>query len=352
MQALNKYKRGAISPFSLFAILFISRLVVTFTASSGFITGEYSPDIMISALISIALIFIASIPIFYAVHYNMDIFSNSIIESLYALYFIYTGAVNVSRFSYFAQTTIEQQEIRLSVFAAMIIVACTYAASLGIEALSRFASFIFVIVALGIFSITALSFKEFSLINLFPFSKNSVKSILMNSLIFTADSSEIILFSVISSRVNGKKGKPFYLAMALSVLTTALLIFFTIGSFGDAANLSAYPIFAMSQISTFSTFERLDSVYMAFWIFATFLKVCVYIYAAAVMLPKGSFKSKCVFSGVLTLLASCIFLTNNRFAEIEKTAIIISFIIFALIIPVIRIIFRKKSKGEELLERF
>lgn len=341
-----------ISPFNLFAIIFICRLIVVFTASTGFITGEYSPDIMISAVISIVLVFLISIPIIYAVNYKKDIFSNKFISTLYGLYFIYVGTVNVSRFSYFAATTNEQQSGNIIIFAALLVVACAYAATLGIEAISRFASFIFVVVTLGVLSIITLSVREFSIVNLFPFSKNPMPTVLMNALIFTADSSEIVLFLALASKVNGKKNKPFYWGISLSVFATILLIFFTIGSFGDAANLSAYPIFAMSQISTFETFERLDSVYMAFWIFATFLKTAVYLYAASIMFKTGSFKGRCVFSGVLTFAASYLFLNNNLFAKIEKSALIIPFIVFAFVIPCLYLIFHKKSKGEKLLENF
>lgn len=253
-----------ISPFNLFGLLFISRLIVAFSASTGFIVGEYSPDIMISALISVAITALISIPIFYSVYSEKNILSNNWVKALYGLYFIYIGAVNVSRFSYFASTTNEQQNGRVLLFAAMIIIACTYSGALGIEALSRFASFIFIIVTLGVLSIITLSTNEFSIINLFPFTKNSASEIMMNSMIFTADSSELILFAALAPKVNGKKAKPFYLGIILPVLVIILLVFFTIATLGDAANLSAYPIFAMSQISTFETFERLDSVYMAF----------------------------------------------------------------------------------------
>lgn len=352
VQILNKFKRGMASSFNLFAILFICRLLVAFTASTGFITGKYSPDIMISALISIALSFLISTPVLYALKKNINILKNKWIALLYGLYFIYIGAVNISRFSYFAQTTVEEQNGKILLFASLIIIACAYSATLGIEAVSRFSSFVFIIVMLGITSIITFSMNEFSIINLFPFSKNPIKTIAVNSVIFMADSSEIALFPALAPKINGKKAKPFLLSIGLSVLVTVILIFFTIGSFGDAANLSAYPIFAMSQISTFATFERLDSVYMAFWILATFLKITVYLYAASIMIKKGKQKNNCVVCAILMFAASYVFLTNNLFAKIEKSALIIPFLIFALAIPAACLFFQKKSKGEKLLEKF
>ncbi len=347
---MTEYKRGMISPFNLFAIFFVCRLLVAFTASTGFIVGEYTPDIIISAIIGLVVVIIMSIPAVYASS-NRDIFNNKWISNLYAIYFIYVGAINVSKFSYFASTELDPST-KIIFFSAMMIIACAYTATLGIESISRFASFVFIIVLLGTLSMAALSGNEFSILNLFPFTKNSTSDILMNTLLFIVDSNEIILLLALSPKVNGESIKPFYYGMVLSLITIIILIFFTISALGDAATLSAYPIFAMAQISTFEIFERLDSVYMSFWIFAAFLKTSIYSYSASILLTKGSHKNRCIFTGASMFLLSFVIINYNLFAKIEKPAIIIPFFVFAFIIPLIEIIFKKKSKGEKLLEKF
>lgn len=345
---MTKYKRNMISPFNLFAILFVCRLLVAFTASTGFIVGEYTPDIIISAVIGLVIVLIISIPCFY-VSTNKKMFDNKWISTLYAFYFIYVGSISVSKFSYFASTELDPT-VKIIFFAAMLILTCTYTATLGIESISRFASFVFIIVLLGAVSIGILSSRSFSILNLFPFTRNPMSTVLMNSLIITADTNELILFLALSPKVNGKTKKPFYLGITLSILTIIIMIFVTIGALGDAATLSAYPIFAMAQISTFEFFERLDSVYMAFWIFAAFLKTSVYLYTASHLLKKGSHKGKCVFSGIIMFVLSFIMINYNLFTKIQKAALIVPFFVFALIIPITQIIFKKKSKGEKLLE--
>lgn len=347
---MTKYKRGMISPFNLFAILFVCRLLVAFTASTGFIVGGYTPDIVISAIIGLVLVLILSIPCFFAVN-NRNMFENKWISTLYAFYFIYIGSISVCKFSYFASTELDPSA-KIIFFSAMIILACTYTATLGIESISRFASFVFIVVLLGAVSICVLSSSSFSIINLFPFTKNPASTVLINSLIITADTNELILFLALSPKVNGKTKKPFYFGIILSILTIIIMILVTIGSLGDAATLSAYPIFAMAQISTFEFFERLDSVYMSFWIFAAFLKTSVYIYAASSLIKCGKHKNKCKFTGALMFTLSFIMINFNLFAKIEKAALIIPFFIFALLIPLTQIIFKKKSKGEKLLESF
>lgn len=347
---MTKYKRNMISPFNLFAIIFVCRLLVAFTASTGFIVGEYTPDIVISAIIGLVIVFVISIPCFY-VSKNRNMFENKWISNLYSFYFIYVGAISVSKFSYFASNELDPSA-KIIFFSAMIIIACTYTATLGIESISRFASFVFIIVLLGAISIALLSSSSFSILNLFPFTKNPIKTILINSLIITADTNELILFLALSPKVNGKTKKPLYFGILFSILAIIIMILVTIASLGDAATLSAYPIFAMAQISTFEFFERLDSVYMAFWIFAAFLKVSVYLYSSSILFKKGSHKNKCIFSGIAMFLLSFIMINFNLFAKIQKAALIIPFFVFALVIPLLQIIFNKKSKGEKLLESF
>lgn len=344
---MTKYKRGMVSPFSLFAIMYISRILVVFTVSNSYISGEYTSDLIISAIIGLILTLLTSIPILYCS--KKELFFNSKFSSnIYSLYFIYICAINVSTFSFFACSELDKNA-KTFFFSALIIIACAYASFLGIEAISRFASFVLFIVLIGIFSIVILSGGEFSLLNLFPFTINNEKNILYNSLIFLSDTSEILLLPVLKEKINGKIFKPFYFAIVLSFITTIFMLFSAICSLGDAARLSTYPLFAMAQISTFDTFERLDSIYIAFWIFSAFLKTSVYIYCASILLKcknKTTFKNKNIFCSIIIFLISLFLTSNNVFEKDESFAIIIPFIIFALIIPIFNIIkFKMKGKS-------
>lgn len=61
---------------------------------------------------------------------------------------------------------------------AFMIAACTYAASLGFEAISRFSALVFVLTVIGVFGIAVASANKFESINLFPFMQNDSAAVL------------------------------------------------------------------------------------------------------------------------------------------------------------------------------
>ncbi len=99
---MTKYKRGKISPFSLFAMFVVSRVLVVFTVCNVTSLGKYSSDLLISVGIGLALSVILSLPIVYLIKKNKNILEQKWLSVLYGLYFLFLGAVSIGRFSFFA----------------------------------------------------------------------------------------------------------------------------------------------------------------------------------------------------------------------------------------------------------
>ena len=346
-----KFKRGKISPYSLFAMFFVCRVLVVFTVCNVTSLGNYSSDMLISLGLGLILTLLISIPAVYASNQKRDLLQPKWISILYGIYFLYLGAVTIGRFSFFA--SMELNENTQSLFlASFIILACIYAAWLGIEPISRFGSFILAVTVIGVISVVGFSSREFSILNLFPFTKNSTSNIFVNALSFACETSEIILLMVLAPKVNGKIAKPFYSSIVLSFVACGLLFFFSLGVLGDTASVASFPFYELSQISKFDESERLDSVYTAFWIFAVFLKSTLFLYCAADCFKFKSRGKGIVLSGIGIFAVTWIIAELNFFLRVQNWAVIIPFLAFGLIIPVLRLIFRKKSKGELLLEQF
>ncbi len=348
---MTKYKRGKISPFSLFAMFVVSRVLVVFTVCNVTSLGKYSSDLLISVGIGLVLSVIMSLPIVCIIKKEQNIFEQKWLSVLYGVYFLFLGAVSIGRFSFFASMELNEQTQSLFL-ATIIIISCMYAAWLGIEPISRFGAFIFVVTIIGIISVVGFGMPDFSILNLFPFTKNSITDIFVNSLSFACETSEILLLLVLAPKVNGKVEKPFYLSLVLSFIVCGLLFFFSIGVLGNTASLSSFPFYELSQISKFDESERLDSVYTAFWIFAVFLKGTLFVYSAAKCFNIKGRSKGCVLSGIGTLLFIWIIAEFRFFLRVQNWFIIIPFLIFAVAIPVLFLVFRKKSKGEILLENF
>lgn len=222
---MTKYKRGKISPFSLFAMFVVSRVLVVFTVCNVTSLGKYSSDLLISVGIGLALSVILSLPIVYLIKKNRNILEQKWLSVLYGLYFLFLGAVSIGRFSFFASMELNEQTQSLFL-ATIIIISCMYAAWLGIEPISRFGSFIFVVTIIGVISVVGFGMQDFSILNLFPFTKNSTPDIFVNALSFACETSEILLLLVLAPKVNGKFEKPFYWSIVLSFIVCALLFFF------------------------------------------------------------------------------------------------------------------------------
>lgn len=348
---MTEYKKGKISPFSLFAMFVVSRVLVVFTLCNVTSLGNYSSDMLISLAIGLVLALLISVPVLYSVKSGKNPLQTRWIAILYGIYFLFLGAVSIGRFSFFA--SMELNENTQSLFlATLIIAACIYAAWLGIEPVSRFGSFIFAVTVIGIICVVGFGMQSFSVLNLFPFTKNETPDILVNSLSFACETSEIILLMVLAPQVNGNIKKPFYWSVVLSFIICGLLFFFSLGVLGNTGTVASFPFYELSQISKFDESERLDSVYTAFWIFAVFLKGTLFIYSAADCFKiKGRGKG-CVAAGVGALAFVWLIAQFRFFLRVQNWFIIIPFVIFAFVIPVLYLVFRKKSKGEILLENF
>ncbi|MDE6384759.1 MAG: hypothetical protein K2L36_01265, partial [Eubacterium sp.] len=118
-----KFKRGKISPYSLFAMFFVCRVLVVFTVCNVTSLGNYSSDMLISLGLGLILTLLISIPAVYASNQKRDLLQPKWISILYGIYFLYLGAVTIGRFSFFA--SMELNENTQSLFlASFIILAC------------------------------------------------------------------------------------------------------------------------------------------------------------------------------------------------------------------------------------
>ena len=176
----NKFKREAAPPVSLFFIVFVSRLLVGFTASSAVLGTEYSADIAISTAAAAVAALCLSCAVIKMLENGKNVVDNAVLRRLYGLFYLFSGALSISKFALFSSAELHQ-EARTFVLGAFMIAACTYAASLGFEAISRFSALVFVLTVIGVFGIAAASANKFESINLFPFMQNDSAAVLKNA---------------------------------------------------------------------------------------------------------------------------------------------------------------------------
>lgn len=348
---MTQAKRNKIAPISMFFLLYISRIVISLTNIHSITTGLMKTDILISVLSAMGITLMMALPAIYCYRKHKNPFDVKWVGFFYSIYFIYLAGVNISRFSYFASTTLNPDS-RAWMFSAVIAVCALYGACLGIEGLARFSAFGFVLLAGSILVALFCNFKNYQEINLYPVIENNGDGILKNILLITGNSSEIALFLCLSKKVNGRAVKPYVWSVITAFFTIFMLMLFAVGVMGDAAALNTFPIYTLFQLSKIGLFERMDVLYISFWIFGIFIKSVLFIYCAGIAFKPMKNSTKCVIAAVLSFAVACCF---NEFAQISNVSTIVyvaPFAVFCVIIPILTLIFKKRNYGDELVEKF
>lgn len=354
MRILIRYKSNMIAPLNLFMLLAVSRMLIVFTVSSAVLKSTYSADILISIMCALLIVLLASVPVMKLIKNGKNVLNSRIVSAAYGLYFIYAGAINVGKFAMFSATELNQNT-KLFFLAVSMAAACIYASSLGIEAISRFGSFVFVLMIIGFAGLICFCVKDFSALNIFPLVQNGGKEIFMNALLSAASTNELLLVFVLAPKINGKIKKPFYFSILLSFLLSMLMILLVIGVLGDTASFYSYPVFELSQTAKLGTNGRLETIFIALWIFAVFLKITLYLYCAAscFKMKKGNKgRLKCLICGAAMFLASWLIISTGAYERAGNYSDIILFFVFAVAIPVLYLIFGKRKRSSDSLEAF
>lgn len=348
-----KAKRGKIPPYNLFFIIFVSRIVVALTYIQTVSVGKIATDVLISIAVAGVGGILAALPAYFCCVKNKNPLDNKIVSGFYSIYFIYYAAVNISRFSYFASSKLNP-ESSIIFFIIIFAAATCYAAILGVEGIGRFSVICGLIMVIAIVSVVIFNLENVREINYYPIIKNTSANIWTNIAMFITNSVEGSVFVCLSRYVNGKTAKPYFWGISLAYAVIFLLISVCIGVLGNSATLQSYPIFTLFQMAKFGDFSKMDVIHTAFWITAVFLKCSVLTYCAASCTKKYSHKTKCLAVSGLVILFSVLItqvLGTNMFI-VTKYISFFGCLVFCFGIPLLSLIFKKKKKGDEVLEKF
>lgn len=344
-------KENKIAPISIFFLLYISRIVITMTNIHSVTMGKMKTDILVSVLLSMGLTLILSMPAILCYQKHKSPFDIKWLGFIYSLYFIFLAALNISRFAYFASTTLNP-DTQAWIFIIIVTACAGYGALLGIEGIARFTSFAFVLLLAAILSVLIFNVKNYDELNLYPAFTNDVDTVIKNTLLMTSSSGEMVIFLCLSKHINGNGVKPYVRSVTMSYLTIFVLFLFVIAVMGDAAALQSFPLYTFFQLAKVSLFQRLDVLHISFWILGIFVKSVLLIYCASISFKPMKNKTKCVVGSVLTFGSAVLITMLINSGKMKPVFYAIPFVIFCVIVPLITLIFKKRNYGDELVERF
>ena len=348
---LIQTKRNKIAPISIFFLFYISRIVVSLTNVQSVSTGIIRTDMLISVLLSLAATLLISLPALWCYKNNKNPFDVKGVNLFYYSYFVFMAGVNISRFSSFASSVINPDATSWLFSVAISICVC-YAATLGIEGLSRFSAFSFILIVIAIASVLIFNIDNYNDINLHPIIGDESSAILKNSVYLTSSSIELLLLLCLSKKVNGDATRAYVFSVIASFLTIFLLILFVNAVMGDAASTRAYPVYILFQLAKVGVFERIDILHISFWIIGIFVKAVLLVYCASISIKKGKNITKCIISSVITLGVALAFDNMTGQTSIDHNIFFILYFVSYFVIPLLTLIFKKRNLGDELIEKF
>lgn len=343
--------RGKISPLGLFYILFICRIVVSLTSVHSVSKTEINSQSLISYILAMLLTVVFSLPAIFCCKKGKNPIDVKCVSKLYYAYFLIVASVSVSRFSYFASTTLNP-ETQGWLFALIVCTCAFYGAFLGIEALSRFSAFCFVLLSLAVVSVILCNFNTFREINLYPIITSSKFDLIKNAVVFASNTSEIAMLLAIFPKVNGRCERSYIRFICLSFLTVFILLYFAIAVMGKSVVIRNFPFYSFFQISKFGTFERLDVLHISFWIMGVFVKAVTSLYCASSCVSKKPKRSFVFASSFIVFVISILMLKLSDGQGVNYEFTMILFFAFCVIIPVSTLVFKKKNYGDELVKAY
>lgn len=261
----NKAKRGWISSRQLLFILFTVRL--------------YSLLIDINSLADFALSFALSVILCVAA---ARITVPKIIAGVLALILTFQTVLTYLNFTKSAVHPEFSQPLLIVLICASVI----YAASLKIEALSRFSAFsaAVIVLALLIAVLTNLNAFNINYLNALSF---EVKDTAYN---YFKCIDLPVVYAIVSPRVNKNAQSALFKSIAYSYSLSLVILLFCVCIMGTAADIYPCPAFTLFQLARVGSLSRLDILFTGSALLAMFLKCSVLLYCGIYGLTGGKYE--------------------------------------------------------------
>lgn len=348
---MTNSRRNKIAPVSIFFLLYISRIVNAMTNIQSVTAGLMKTDTVISILISMGVTLAVCVPAIVCIRKKKNPMDVKFVGFFYSIYFIFLAAVYISRFAYFASTTLNPDS-QSWIFVSIVAVCAMYGSLLGIEGISRFSGFAFFLLIGAILLALGFSIDKFDEVNFYPVISNSTEQIIRNVGLMTSSTGEIAIFLCLSKKVNGSAIKPFVWSLTGAFFTIFVLFLFVVATMGDGAALQAFPLYSFFQHAKIGLFDRFDVLYSSFWIMGIFIKSVIYIYCASTAFKPMKSKTKCIASSAAVFAVSIFISQFTESGMVPPAVYAVPFAVFCIIIPLLTLIFKKRNYGDELVESF
>lgn len=353
-----------ISPSQLYSIFFVSRILVTLTYIPTLGEASLSSDLLVQALLYPLGMLVSALPLYalYKARPDWDLFDCAYrispvlskgIAVLYALFFLFTALLSVTRFDLFATSRLFPDS-DFTVFLLIIIVVGCAAAGFGLEAIGRLSGIAVLLVCVTLGFVIAVLLPRFEPLNFTPLFYNGVAPTLRGAATFLSGTAEVAALAVIAPRVRGKLAKGYLKWTLWLTLAMGLLFFCAISVLGAFFDTQLFPFHSLAVLAEFSVLQRLDAFHTGVWILCLFVKLAFFTLLAVSCLRKAfgrRFKKAWIAGCIVVLGAAAVFFSGayERFAALAKPELMMAFFaVFVIIIPLCLLpLVKKQAKREK-----
>lgn len=164
------------------------------------------------------------------------------------------------------------------VMAAAVMFAAAYGAYSGMEAISRLAIPVTLVLLIGLATAAAGIVGSINPVYLVAPGPEGVPQVL--ELFFQAlfHNTEVLLFLILSDKIREGSPKIYAWGAAFSMSVYQFTILLVTMALGPFAYVRSYPIYSMLAAAELSVLTRLDMINMVIWIFITYIRCAAYLY--------------------------------------------------------------------------
>lgn len=352
-------KIGKITVGQLFVMLFVSRIVVTFTYSPLLANGDNMWNHLLSVFISFILTFLMMIPVlclrkkyreFSVLDLSLMRFGRlgTALTMFYGLYFGFVAIYTLASYGIFLESVVDEPIPAALILTAVIISAC-YGAYKGIEAMARFSGIVLIGILLTFVFMMCALVPSVSPQNYEPMTYTNSMQVFRGIILMTSRMSCIPALAVLYPVL---RGNVFHAAAKWNIaLFLAMFVFIVMltGSMGDYLSVQMFPVYEAATAGEFGIFRRLDAFYIGMWTAGLFCKVSLFLYLASRCFAK-TFHSKNERSWIavvapVVLIVSLIFAKQKFDSFIFDSELWLCItLIAAVIVPLILLIGRINTK--------
>ena len=355
----------SVSSGQLFAMLFVSRMVVSMTYGTLLIGDSELWDHLVSIPIAFILTFLLMIPIYklFKMDMKMSLIDNSeqyfgkfgiLVTALYVIYYLIISFHTLAIFNNFILNAVNPS-ISLPLLSALLLFSACYGAYKGLEALVRTSAFILLATILAFLFLGISLFSSIEKINFTPLLYNGFESCGEGVIYMISQASCIPALAVLlpMSKGSHRKGMVFWNTGIYFIF--ALIIILITGTMGDFGKTQLFPVYTAAGIGKFGAFRHLDSLYLGIWMSGIFLKLSLFLFLAGegVKKIKGDRASKIsiVMFGVALALFPFFYGEFKVLYKSFLTYFLLAYLlIIAVAIPAILIVFKNKKPKKEKIK--